>query len=117
MSTRIADAVTNTEDSNDDRRSAARVPFSTMRVSFAHDTPGANRAAEFEPATAENLSQTGISFFASQWPEVDRLLVRFGDSDDANLVRVKIVSCHRDELGDNQCRFEVRCEFVEWLSA
>jgi hypothetical protein len=98
-----------------DRRSSRRVSFAA-RLSIS--TSGGTTIPSddlFHPVKAVNLSQTGLSFTTTQWPGSDELLVRFSDHSKPRHATARVIACRREELDGGESRFEVRCEFGEWL--
>lgn len=108
-------ATDGTSQSTLDRRNAARVEFGA-HVSIAEYAGGGRipPAKAFTPVTASDLSQTGVSFISHVWPAAERLVVAFGDAGSATAV-ARIVNV-RSETSEEGPRFDVACEFCEWLS-
>ena len=100
-----------------DRRSSRRVSFAA-RVSVS-TWSGTSIPSDklFQPVKAVNLSQTGLSFTTTKWPGSDELLVRFSEHAAPTHATARVIACHREEAEDGSSRFEVRCEFAEWLPA
>ena len=98
-----------------DRRNAKRVSFGA-RISIAIVTGDSIPPDDcFQLVKAVDLSQTGISFRMNRWPSSDQLLVRFSDQAGPVHATARVVECCRDDADSPDGRFEVRCEFAEWL--
>lgn len=94
-----------------DRRGSARVGFGAS-VEFCEFS---NSPSDFRPVKASDLSQTGISFVTTDWPSKDRLILRFGDNERQAVAQVVNVRCENFDEEDR--RFEVSCQFKEWLAS
>ena len=97
--------------------------FGRVRVSFGaslsiseYDGKQVPGPGSFRPVKAEDLSQTGISFFTTQWPSSSLLMLCFGGGDGPVQVTARVVSS-RQMPAEDGTQYEVRCEFVEWLNA
>ena len=100
-----------------DRRTAARVGFGAQvavcEFSSREELP---EAADYRAVTASDLSQTGISFATTSWPASDSLIVAFGEEAPRRVV-ARVVNIRSEGQAAQDRRFDVSCEFTEWLPA
>lgn len=99
-----------------DRRTSARVPFGAVLGVIEHNGT-LPHASEFRPVKALDLSQTGISFITTRWPSSDWVVVMLGDQQNPSYATARVVGCQSLSANPAEKRFEVRCEFEEWLQA
>lgn len=97
-----------------DRRTSTRVDYAARVTVCEHNIATGAEEAEFRVVKASNLSQTGVSFVTTDWPTDDRLVVGFGETDPARVI-ARIVNIRCEELEGGDRRFEVSCEFGDWL--
>ena len=98
-----------------DRRTSARVPFGAVLGVIEHNGSLPDRS-EFRPVKALDLSQTGIAFSTTRWPSSDCVVVMLGDRDKPSFAMARIVGCLSQSADPGEKRFEVRCEFEQWLT-
>ena len=104
-----------TPQSVSDRRTAARVGFGAqVAVCEFSDRQNLPDKHEYHEVTASDLSQTGVSFTTTHWPTSDALIVAFGETE-PNRVVARVVNIRSEGQGAKDRRFDVSCEFTEWL--
>ena len=98
-----------------DRRSSARVSYGAVLGVIEHNGTVPS-ASELRPVKALDLSHTGVSFTTTRWPSSDWLLIMLGTADAPRYASARVVGC-RGRVGedDGVRRFEVHCEFEQWL--
>ncbi len=96
-----------------DRRNATRVDFDARVSVCEYDPVRKSATGDFRPVRSSDLSQSGISFVTTEWPTNDRLIVDFGDSNPTRAI-VQVVNV-RVDLSQELSRFEVSCQFQDWL--
>ena len=98
-----------------DRRNSARVSYGAVLGVIEHN--GTLPApAELRPVKALDLSHTGVSFTTTRWPSSDWLLIKMGTSRKPRYASARVVGCRGQVTDDDTRRFEVRCEFEQWLT-
>lgn len=98
-----------------DRRSSARVAYGAVLGVIEHNGT-LPAAAELRPVKALDLSHTGVSFTTTRWPSSDWLLIKLGSSRKARYASARVVGCRSKVAEDDLRKFEVRCEFEQWLT-
>lgn len=99
-----------------DRRNSARVPFGAAIGVIEHNGTVPD-ASEFRPVNALDLSHTGIAFSTTRWPSSDWVVVMLGDRNKPQFATARVVTCLSKSADREAKRFEVRCEFEQWLKA
>jgi len=98
-----------------DRRTSARVSYGAVLGVIEHNgTLPTN--SELRPVKALDLSHTGVSFMTTRWPSSDWLLIKMGSSRKPRYASARVVGCRSTLTEDDIRRFEVRCEFEQWLT-
>jgi len=97
-----------------DRRTSARVPFGSVLGVIEHNGTLPD-SAEFRPVRALDLSHTGIAFSTTRWPSSDWVVLMLGDHENSSYATARVVGCLNKSTDPNEKRFEVRCEFEQWL--
>lgn len=98
-----------------DRRTSGRVPFGAVLGVIEHNGTLPD-VSEFRPVKALDLSQTGIAFSTTRWPSSDWVVVMLGDRENPSYATARVVGCLNKSADPDEKRFEVRCEFEQWLS-
>ncbi|MEX0819024.1 MAG: hypothetical protein WD070_05515 [Pirellulaceae bacterium] len=98
-----------------DRRSSARVSYGAVLGVIEHNGT-LPATSELRPVKALDLSHTGLSFSTTRWPGSDWLLIMLGSSQKPRFASARVVGCHSVVTGDDTRRFEVHCEFEQWLT-
>ena len=112
----MADPETSGVENASERRNSTRVPFSSALAVSEYDGDSIPPKSDFQNVKAVNLSHTGLSFAASNWPRCDRLIVMMGDPEKPVYVVTRIVGCVKQGKADRGRRVRVHCEFEEWIS-
>ncbi len=100
---------------NDDRRSSARVSYGALLGVIEHNGT-LPTTSELRPVKAIDLSHTGLSFTTTRWPSSDWLLIMMGSSQKPRYASARVVGCEGRIAEDETRRFEVHCEFEQWLT-
>ena len=99
-----------------DRRTSNRVPFAGVLGVATYDGDIIPQRESFLPVRGFDLSHSGISFATDSWPRSDSLVVSLGDTKSPILVAAHVIGCDRNHQAAGDTTFEVRCEFVKWLT-
>lgn len=100
---------------HDDRRNSARVSYGAVLGVVEHNGT-LPTTSELRPVQALDLSHTGVSFTTKRWPSSDWLLIMMGTSEQPRYASARVVGCRSQVAEDDTRRFEVRCEFEQWLT-
>ncbi|MEO8497101.1 MAG: hypothetical protein ABI614_18670 [Planctomycetota bacterium] len=98
-----------------DRRSSSRVSYGAVLGVIEHNGTLPTKS-ELRPVKALDLSHTGVSFTTSRWPSSDWLLIMLGSSQKPRYASARVVGCQSKVTADDTRRFEVHCEFEQWLT-
>ena len=98
-----------------DRRGSARVSYGAVLGVIEHNGTLPD-ASELRPVKALDLSHTGVSFTTTRWPSSDWLLIKMGSPRKPRYASARVVGCRSQANEDDTRRFEVRCEFEQWLT-
>ena len=100
---------------HDDRRNSARVSYGAVLGVIEHNGTLPAKS-ELRPVKALDLSHTGVSFSTTRWPSSDWLLIMLGSSQKPRYASVRVVGCQSKPTEGDLRRFEVHCEFEQWLT-
>ena len=100
---------------DNDRRNSARVSYGAVLGVVEHNGT-VPAASELRPVKALDLSHTGVAFTTTRWPSSDWLLIMMGTSQQPRYASARVVGCRGQVTEDDTRRFEVRCEFEQWLT-
>ncbi|MCA9124333.1 MAG: hypothetical protein H6822_08015 [Planctomycetaceae bacterium] len=98
-----------------DRRTSARVSYGAVLGVIEHNGT-LPAATEMRPVKALDLSHTGVSFTTTRWPSSDWLLIMLGSKQKPRYASARVVGCQTKATTDDTRRFEVHCEFEQWLA-
>ena len=98
-----------------DRRGSSRVSYGAVLGVIEHNGT-LPEAAELRPVKALDLSHTGVAFTTTRWPSSDWLLIMMGTSKKPRYASARVVGCRGIVSEDDVRRFEVHCEFEQWLT-
>ncbi|MDA1051077.1 MAG: hypothetical protein O3C40_11450 [Planctomycetota bacterium] len=100
---------------DNDRRNSARVSYGAVLGVIEHNGTLPTKS-ELRPVKALDLSHTGVSFTTTRWPSSDWLLIMMGSSQQPRYASARVVGCRSQATEDDTRRFEVHCEFEQWLT-
>ena len=98
-----------------DRRNSARVSYGAVLGVIEHNGTLPS-TSELRPVKALDLSHTGVSFTTTRWPSSDWLLIKMGSSRKPRYASARVVGCRSQVTDDDLRRYEVHCEFEQWLT-
>ena len=98
-----------------DRRSSSRVSYGAVLGVIEHNGTLPAKS-ELRRVKALDLSHTGVSFSTTRWPSSDWLLIMLGSTQKPRYASARVVGCQSKVADDGSRRFEVHCEFEQWLT-
>ena len=98
-----------------DRRTSDRVSYGAVLGVIEHNGT-LPAATEMRPVKALDLSHTGVSFTTTRWPSSDWLLIMLVSKQKPRYASARVVGCQTKATTDDTRRFEVHCEFEQWLA-
>lgn len=99
-------------ESVDDRRSKSRRNFPTVQAMAPYINGSLPPREKLQPVQCNDLSTTGIAFFANEWPKYDRLVVALATANRVIYLTAAVVHTKRLSPDGEPALYQVGCRFI-----
>ncbi|HEY5313772.1 MAG TPA: hypothetical protein VIK18_14690 [Pirellulales bacterium] len=99
-------------ESADERRRKSRNNFPTVQAMAPYINGSLPPREMLRPVQCNDLSTTGIAYFATEWPRYDRLVVALATANRVIYLTAGVVHTKRLSPDDEPALYQVGCRFI-----